>query len=177
VCQLLIASESILKSLCHFILGQQSSGGSTATLAMRIFDKKVAAKVEESMGRHYVKKLSYKVAKEGVAVNDNGTGFAEVFVTARDRHGQRDLTFMTAILKLAFVPESSKLKSIVWHITEEHFDQPSNGEDSDCLSCASGESLGCQTSFPSVVSLDQSGDAADGKPPAEDGPGMHFLTS
>ena len=50
--------------------------------------------------------------------------------------------------------------------------------DSDCPSSdASESSLLCQTSFPSVVSLDHapSGDGGEQKPPAlEDGPGMDF---
>ena len=86
---------------------------------------------------------------------------------------------MSGILKLRFAPDSEKLKSVIWHITEEWLDQDAHdARDGEILS--SNESLGCQTSYPSVVSLDPivGGDlsseirAAD----AEDGAGfgMHL---
>ena len=146
---------------------------------MRMFDRNLAERVEEHMGMCIVRNLTYSLSKEAVAVNENGTGFAEVSVASRDRRGHRDLTLMIAILKLEFVPDSAKLKSVMWHITEERFDQDANGGESDCPS-SSSESLGCQTSFPSVVSLDQSGDASAEKTRADStgedshGPGMHI---
>lgn len=153
--------RSILTFWRHFLLVQQGNDGSTSTVAMRNFDKDLATRVQELVGKSFVKKLSYNVAKEGIAVNENGTGFAQVSVTTQDRPGQRDLLLVTAILKLEFVADSTKLQSVLWHTVEERFDQAANGgEDSDCPSSSSVESLGCQTSFPSVVSLDQGGDAA-----------------
>lgn len=127
------------------------------------------------MGNGFVGRLSYALAEGGVAVNHNGTGFAEVRVTTHN--GQRILA--TGILKLQFAPDSEKLKSVVWHITEEWLDQDVHARDGESLS--SNESLGCQTSYPSVVSLDpivgrdlsseklQAADAEDGP-----GPGMHI---
>lgn len=126
--------------------------------AMEQFDKALANRVKELMGVPFVKKLSYTVPQDGVAVNEHGNGFAQVNIIARD--GQDEFTLVTAILKLTFADDTAKLKSIVWHTTGEPFEMPSEDDS------ASGESLGCQMSFPSVVSLDQSGDAAEAKPPA-----------
>lgn len=179
-CHLNVNRDILLTSTCCCVVPKEA-GQSVSTNAMNSFDKSLATRVEELMGNSFVKKLSYSVdPKEGVAINEHGTGFAEVTVSTQDHHQER--TIMTAILKLTFVPDSDKLKSVVWHITDERFDHASNGEDSDCPSAASSESLGCQMSFPSVVSLDQSGDAAEQKLQAStsaeggdgSGPGMNI---
>lgn len=130
---------------------------------MRKFDKELATRVQELMGKAFVERLSYSIPQEGVAINASGTGFAEVIVSTRSERGH-EFQVMTAILKFKFTPETTKLKSVVWHTTGESFEY-----DSDCTSCGSGESLGCQTSFPSVVSLDQGGDSTEQKRPATSG--------
>lgn len=134
---------------------------------MARFEKSLATRVQEKLGHSFVHKLCYNVASnEGIAVNDYGTGFAEVVVSTR--RGHFDIKLMTCLLQLSFVPDSYKLKAVVWNITEDLFHHLPDDIDSDCPSCSS-ESLCCQTSFPSVVSLD----AGEQKPPAlEDGPGM-----
>jgi hypothetical protein len=147
----------------------------TAMSTMASFEKSLATRVKEKLGDSFVRKLSYTiVTKEAIAVNDHGTGFAEVVVSSGCSHFEVKL--MTCVLKLSFVPDSHKLKSIVWNITKERFDDLPN-VDPDCP-CS--ESLCCQTSFPSVVSLDHPSGGGDGgvasgdqKPPAsEEGPGM-----
>jgi hypothetical protein len=71
------------------------------------------------MRNSFVGRLSYALAEGGVAVNDNGTGFAKVHVMTHN--GQQIL--VSGILKLWFAPDSEKLKSIIWHITKEWLDQ------------------------------------------------------
>lgn len=154
--------------------GNETVQSSMAMSAMSNFEKSLATRVKETLGDSRVGKLSYNVDDEkGIAINDHGTSFAEVIVSTRDRN--RSVKLMTCILKLHFVPDSAKLQSIVWHITQEYFDHGGE-DDSDCTSSSSesSSSLGCQTSFPSVVSLDQGGGDGEQKPPAvqDAGPGM-----
>lgn len=163
---LLEASHCNCTDLSLSSFHQQESDDAMA--GMKLFDKSLATRVEQMMDKSIVETLSYKVEKDEIAINETGTGFAQVSITIRNGHGQ--VTFMTAVVKFTFLADSSKLKSVVWHISDECLDPSHSDSDS-----ASGESLYCQTSFPSVVSLDQSGDAtADTKPPAEDGPGMNI---
>jgi hypothetical protein len=140
---------------------------------MAMFDRSLAAKVEATMGKSVVGNLSYTVADGGVAVNDSGTGFAQVLVTTH----MSQQALMTGILKIKFAPDSAKLMSVEWHITEEGSDEHALAQDAESES--SNESLGCQTSYPSVVSLDPGGDLLGEKLRAADamdgsGPGIHI---
>jgi hypothetical protein len=140
---------------------------------MAMFDRSLAAKVEETMGKSIVGNLSYTLADGGVAVNESGTGFARVLITTYT--SQQAL--MTGILKIQFAPDSAKLRSVVWYITEEGSDEEAHAPDAESES--SNESLGCQTSYPSVVSLDPGGELSGEKLRAADamdgpGPGMHI---
>jgi hypothetical protein len=140
---------------------------------MKMFDRNLAVEVEETMGRSFVGNLSYTLADGGVAVNESGTGFARVLVTT---HMSQQI-LMTGILKIKFEPDSAKLMSVVWYITEEGSDEHAHAQDAESES--SNESLGCQTSYPSVVSLEHGGELLGEKLRAADamdgpGPGMHI---
>jgi hypothetical protein len=85
----------------------------------------------KSHGKYYAE-VSYSVNENVIAINPAGIGFAEVTLMT-DR-----TPFITAFTKFQFQTGSSKLSSMCW-----------------CpIRSAPRESLSCQKSYPSVVSLD-----------------------
>jgi len=84
-----------------------------------------------SHGNHYAN-VCYLVQENAIAINQDGTGFAEVTVLTDD------VPFITAFTKFQFRTGCPKLASMCW-----------------CpIRTAPRESLSCQKSYPSVVSLD-----------------------
>lgn len=132
-----------------------------------------------------------KNSTDGISINGIGTGFVEVEVTLRPSNGgvnegqEEVIVVQTAILKVQFAEGSSQLCSVGWHMVQDramalpnHLD----GESSPARSPdASSDSLVCQTSFPSVVSLEQSHsngaageNSSEKNNPEGNGPGMNI---
>mmetsp|Transcript_19821 Transcript_19821/g.30627 ORF Transcript_19821/g.30627 Transcript_19821/m.30627 type:complete len:604 (-) Transcript_19821:156-1967(-) len=132
-----------------------------------------------------------KNSTDGIAINGNGVGFVEVEVTLRPSNGgisegqEEVIVVQTAILKVQFAEDSSKLCSVSWHVVKDRsmtLPNQHDGKSSPARSSdESSDSLVCQTSFPSVVSLEQSHssgaageNSAEKNHPEGNGPGMNI---
>jgi hypothetical protein len=157
---------------------------------MKRFDNSVVSLLQQHFNDAVVPTLRYRVegSFDGIAVNAHGKGYARVDLVLEGDEGRPAQTLVSSILTMQFAADSDKLTAVEWSVFQDRLSsRPSErerhgGQDSRS---DSGESLGSQTVYPSVVSLDHnmSSSASDTdnlpkmRPTDVDegqGPGMHI---
>jgi hypothetical protein len=120
-------------------------------LSMDRFCQHILSRALDTYGARALGRIKFRMdtSNGGLALNEANMGFVNVQVVLTDK----DLVLVDAILQSQFVPSSSKLESAKWCTLSEKFDELKD-MDAESTSEFSSESLGLQTSFPSVVSLD-----------------------
>ena len=122
---------------------------------MQQWDEALINSVAENFGVGAVRTLVYKVQGDtgGMAISQDGTGFACVDLVANNQDGGERL--LQGILSLQFSPKSSRFTKVAWNTVASQI--PTFFGQSLANSTAtspSAESLGSQVVSPSVVSLD-----------------------
>ena len=135
--------EDVVEDLSDFSFedGLASLKECLAVARMHRFDETLAAKIVSRFGTAATSLLSYEIkgSSDGIGLNLNNTGFAEVKLVL---NGHEKVELVTGPMVFHFGDESDKLRSVQWHGTR------------DAVEEGSFERLDGQTSHPSVVSLD-----------------------
>jgi len=121
----------------------------------------LCAKVAQQIGMETLPDLVLGIngGSANVAVNEPGNGFAEVSCFSSHSDGRISVE---SVMRFQFANQSTKLTSVRFTlIPQEYSNGPS--DDQPSASSSSSESLGCQKSYPSVVSLDPAHALPDGR--------------
>jgi hypothetical protein len=138
--------------------------------AMALFDIATAGRFEALLGRGSSYELEYRVVRssDGVALNNDGTGFAKVELVAWNHSKdapsrmkaptENEKVLQSSIVSFHFAESSSLIRSVSWCIMKDAMDAEApleRGNGSKNVSTAK-ESLESQTVYPSMVSFDES---------------------
>jgi hypothetical protein len=107
---------------------------------MRLFDESIFRRISTRFGASTSNVVSYLLSSDGIAISQNDTAFLEI-----DLHlpcHEKSAKLISAIVKVKFTLRSHKICSATWHATLDAIDD------------VTLDPICCQTSHPSVVSLD-----------------------
>lgn len=165
--------SNTLQDVSTFTFDVQGPQHGDVMIRMDMFENVMRCKVVKKFGKDAVSNLGYRVVggDDAIAVGKLGIAIVELSVVTKDNRGN-DITIMTALIRWKFALNSDKLTSMRWTTILDTLEQVPLGD------LKSNESvkdlLGLQTCYPSVVSLDHSGNVEQQPRSPGEGPGMNI---